>query len=86
MRNLVMPLSLTATSQLIQARRYVTALVRRVTATDDLGICVVCGEPVGRNDPFLRYRGDYYHGAKCLESHPPGAERVLPSATGPRST
>jgi hypothetical protein len=86
MRNFVMPLSLTAPSQLTQARNCVTALVRRVTGSDGLGVCVVCGEPVGRNDPFLRYRGEYYHGAKCVESHPPGAERVLRSATGPRST
>jgi hypothetical protein len=84
-RNLVIPLSLTSTSQLAQARRCVTALVRRVTGSDGLGVCVVCGEPVGRNDPFLRYRGEYYHGATCVESRPPALERAPCLPTGPRS-
>jgi hypothetical protein len=37
-----------------------------------LGYCVGCGGAVTATDPFLRYRGDYYHAHNCLESNPPG--------------
>jgi hypothetical protein len=41
-----------------------------------LGYCVGCGGAVTAADPFLRYRGDYYHAHNCLESNPPALRRA----------
>lgn len=40
-----------------------------------LGTCVACARPVHADQPFLRYRGAYYHGSVCVERHPPAARR-----------
>lgn len=36
-----------------------------------LGDCVDCGKPVTKSDPFIRYRGGYYHAHGCAELRPP---------------
>jgi hypothetical protein len=33
--------------------------------------CVACGRPVTDGDPFIRYRGEYYHAHGCAETDPP---------------
>lgn len=33
--------------------------------------CVACGSPVTDGDPFIRYRGEYYHAHGCAETDPP---------------
>jgi hypothetical protein len=40
-----------------------------------LGDCAHCGTLVTESDPFIRYRGDYYHADGCVESHPPALTR-----------
>ncbi len=40
-----------------------------------LGACADCGAPVTESDPFIRYRGDYYHAHGCAETHPPALSR-----------
>lgn len=42
---------------------------------DRLGACAECGAPVAESDPFLRYRGDYYHAHGCAETNPPALSR-----------
>jgi hypothetical protein len=34
-------------------------------------VCAHCGAPVSSADPFIRYRGEYYHAHLCAEAHPP---------------
>ena len=38
-------------------------------------VCVVCDQPVLERDAFLRYRGEYFHAATCLEQEPPALRR-----------
>ncbi len=45
----------------------------RPTGPRRLNHCAGCGGAVTATDPFLRYRGDYYHAHNCLESNPPAA-------------
>lgn len=40
-----------------------------------LGACADCGAPVTDRDPFIRYRGDYYHAHGCAETNPPALSR-----------
>lgn len=37
--------------------------------------CAQCGAPVRDGDPFIRYRGEYYHAHRCVEDHPPADRR-----------
>jgi hypothetical protein len=53
----------------------ITALIRGMSGAEHLGVCAVCGETVARDHPFLRYRGDYFHGGWCIESDPPALRR-----------
>jgi hypothetical protein len=46
-----------------------------------LGACVACGAPVTESDPFIRYRGDYYHAHGCAETNPPALSRRRVGAT-----
>jgi hypothetical protein len=48
-------------------------LKRLLALTDEkpLGPCPACGAPVFESDPFLRYRGEYYHGDLCTDLDPP---------------
>jgi anti-anti-sigma factor len=78
---LAMPLTLVPISQISWLTRLVAAVVNSQIGEDDLGVCAACGEPVDRNDPFLRYRGQYYHAGSCLESNPP-ALRARAQLTG----
>lgn len=61
-------------------RKILFALLR----ADDshyLGACAECGNRVTQSDPFIRYRGDYYHAYGCAETNPPALRRrhVRPS-------
>jgi hypothetical protein len=40
-----------------------------------LGACAACGVPVTQSDPFIRYRGEYYHAHGCAETNPPALSR-----------
>jgi hypothetical protein len=40
-----------------------------------LGDCAECGAPVSDSDPFIRYRGEYYHAHDCVERNPPATRR-----------
>jgi hypothetical protein len=55
-------------------RETLVALVS-VAASRRLRDCAHCGRPVTEGDPFIRYRGDYYHAHGCVESHPPALTR-----------
>jgi hypothetical protein len=46
-----------------------------VAGSPRLGDCAHCGALVTESDPFIRYRGDYYHAHGCVESHPPALTR-----------
>ena len=63
------------------------ALLTVLPAKDDrrLGACADCGAPVTESDPFIRYRGDYYHAEGCAETHPPAltANRLRSRLPGP---
>jgi anti-anti-sigma factor len=71
---LAVPLSLISVSQIAWLTRLVAAAVNSQAGEDHLGVCVACGEPVDREDPFLRYSGEYYHAGSCLESNPPALQ------------
>jgi hypothetical protein len=58
----------------VASARLASAPVRMVldlAADRTLGPCASCGSPVSADDPFLRYRGDYYHADRCVEWDPP---------------
>jgi anti-sigma B factor antagonist len=59
------------TNQIRGLTRAIAALVNSLDGGDDRGVCVSCGKPITRQDPFLRYGGRYYHGGSCIESDPP---------------
>jgi anti-anti-sigma factor len=80
---LAIPLTLISISQITWLTRLVAAAVNSQEGEDDLGVCVVCGKPVDREDPFLRSRGEYYHAGSCLESNPPAARAQLTTHTRP---
>jgi hypothetical protein len=54
-------------------------------AENHLGACAQCGAPVTKSDPFLRYRGEYYHAHDCAEFNPPALTqrqvRASPTST-----
>jgi hypothetical protein len=50
-----------------------------------LGDCVGCGRAVTSEDPYLRYRGDYYHADNCVESDPPALRQAGRAAQRGRS-
>jgi anti-sigma B factor antagonist len=68
---LAIPLTLIPTSQIARLARLIAASVSSQVGEGDLGACVACGEPVSRDEPFLRYGGEYYHAGACLEADPP---------------
>jgi hypothetical protein len=68
---LAIPLTVISISQITWLARLVAAAVNSQAGEADLGVCVACGKPVYREDPFLRYRGEYYRAGSCLESNPP---------------
>jgi hypothetical protein len=76
---LAFPLNLIPTSEIQWLTRRIAALMSSRIGEGDPGICVACGEPVGRGDPFLRYRGEYYHAGSCLESDPPALRARRPA-------
>lgn len=84
---LAIPLTLISISQITWLTRLVAAAVNSQAGEDDLGVCVACGKPVDREDPFLRYRGEYYHAGPCLESNPPAlrARAQLTAHPSPRA-
>jgi hypothetical protein len=80
-RTLALSLTLIPTTQIRWLTSLIDARVSSVGDGDDLGVCATCGKPVARDDPFLRYRGRYYHGGSCVESDPPALRaRAQPNA------
>jgi hypothetical protein len=70
----------TATGSLRLGQRFFSALLPSI-ANNHLGTCVHCGAPVTDGDPFIRYRGEYYHAHACAESNPPAlSRRQVPAA------
>jgi hypothetical protein len=61
----------------IKLLRLPLAAVVQHPGSRQVGNCMECGAPVSEGDPFLRYRGDYYHAHGCLERNPPGLNRYL---------
>jgi hypothetical protein len=68
---LAIPLLSTSTNEIGRLTSLIVTLMRPMGGNQDGRACVVCGDPIGRDDPFLRYRGDYYHAGSCIESDPP---------------
>jgi anti-anti-sigma factor len=82
---LAIPLTLIPGSQIARLTRLIAASVSAKVGVGDLRMCVVCAEPVGRHEPFLRYRGEYYHAGSCLEADPPALRARAQLATRPPS-
>jgi hypothetical protein len=47
-----------------------------VAGNGQIGVCAVCGAAVVDGEPYLRYRGEYYHAHGCLESGLPALESL----------
>lgn len=52
-----------------------SVLMSTLTDSRRLGNCAECGAPVSDSDPFIRYRGEYYHAHDCAERNPPATRR-----------
>jgi hypothetical protein len=59
---------------LVLGRKTLSVLVP-AAGNNGLGPCAACGEPVTESDPFIRYRGEYYHAHGCAETNPPALTR-----------
>ncbi len=87
MRWLAVPISPALALSRSLAVRAATAGRRLLSPTPsdrELGRCADCRQPVRADDPFLRYRGAYYHGGGCVECDPPAARRRADLAGRPR--
>jgi hypothetical protein len=65
--------------------RKLLSVLLHVAEQQHIGACAECGAPVTESDPFIRYRGDYYHADGCAERNPPALSRRQVRA-GPTST
>jgi hypothetical protein len=57
------------------AGNVLSVLMSTLTDNHRLGDCAECGAPVSDSDPFIRYRGEYYHANGCAELNPPATRR-----------
>jgi hypothetical protein len=55
---------------------HVRAILSSFAGNGQLGVCAVCGAAVVDGEPYLRYRGEYYHAHGCLESGLPALESL----------
>lgn len=82
----VIALSAETTIRGLRLGRKMLSMLIPAADNQQLEACADCGAPVTASDPFIRYRGDYYHAHGCAETHPPALSRRQVRACPPRAS
>jgi hypothetical protein len=55
---------------------------RAAAGDPSAGVCPVCGRPVRRADPYVRFGGIAFHAQPCAEAEPPAEMAARRRAAG----